>query len=64
MPVSYTKFPEQQAGHCDDVNKRHYKLSNSIVLKGCQDTARQPSAAERGQYLLLLSGPQNWKSMI
>ena len=34
MPVLYTKFPEQQAGHCDDVNKCHYTLSNSNVLKG------------------------------
>ena len=29
MPVFYTKFPEQQTGHCDDVNKRHlrYRLA-------------------------------------
>ena len=45
MPFFYTKFPEQQAGHCDDVNKRHYKLSNSNVLKGCQDAARQPKCS-------------------
>ena len=34
MPIFYKKFPEQQTGHCDDVNKRHYSLSNSNVLKG------------------------------
>ena len=29
MPVFYTKFPEQQTGHCDDVKKRHlrYRLA-------------------------------------
>ena len=42
MPFFYTKFPEQQASHCDDINKRHYKLSNSNVLKGYQDAAHQP----------------------
>ena len=40
-----TKFPEQQADHCDDINKRHYKLSNGNVLKGCQDVARQPKCS-------------------
>ena len=39
MPFFYTKFPEQQDGHCDGVNKRHYTLSNSNVLKECQDVA-------------------------
>ena len=64
MPFFYTKFPEQQPGHCDDVNKRHYKLSNSNVLKDVRTRLVIQSAADRGQYLLLLTGPQNWKSMI
>ena len=67
MPFFYTKFPEQQAGHCDDVNKRHYKLSNGNVLNGCQDAARQPKCSRSRTLSVIVVRrlrPTELKSMI
>ena len=34
MPFFIQHFLNKQTGHCDDVNKHHYMLLNSNVLKG------------------------------
>ena len=57
MSFFNTKFPEQQASHCDNINKRHYTLSNGSVLKGSQDTARQPKCSRSRTVTVIVVRP-------